>query len=262
MTVPLESEVLDDLVPLIAALPGPGRMAVGIGGSRAKGRTDGYSDYDFRVYADQWCGPDLTVTPEYAAFAKGMERWEARGVHIDGTWPRLIGPLDAELDEWFAGTGRPTDLDWAIWGYYLPTDLAHQRIIHDPDGVMAGWKARLATYPEALRIRVLAQNMELLRYWRNDYHYESKVLRGDVVFLAGLTSRLVHGVLQVVFALNRRWFPGDGWILPMAESLAITPPDMAARITAILSPTSLDFAAQRVAIIALINDLEPLLPLD
>jgi hypothetical protein len=262
MAAPLESDVLDDLVPLIAALPGPGRMAVGIGGSRAKGLTDGYSDYDFRVYADQWCGPDLGVTSEYADFAAGMTRWEARGVHIDGAWPRLIGPIDREVDEWLAGQGRPTDLDWAIWGYYLPTDLAHQRIILDPDGVMAGWKVRLAVYPDALRTAVIGRNMKLLRYWRDDYHYESKVLRGDVVFLAGLASRLVNGVLQVIFALNRRWFPGDGWSLAMAELSDQTPRDLSARVTTILAPDRPDFAAQRHAIIALINDLEPLLPSD
>ena len=249
-----EDEVIADLLPHIARLAGPGRMAIGIGGSRAKGRTDGHSDYDFRLYADRFVGAgDVHDAPEYRPFAEAMQRWESRGIHIDGTWPRLIGVIDDEVDQWLAGTARPTDLDWAIWGYYLPTDLVHQRIIHDPDGVMAGWKARLAQYPQALRDRLLAQNLRLLRYWRDDYHYESKVARGDLVFLAGLAARLVHATLQVVFALNRRWFPGDGWNLALAAGLPVQPPDMAARITAILTPP--DPASQRRALIGLIDDL-------
>jgi hypothetical protein len=248
--------VVAQMAPLIRALAGPGRVAFGIGGSRAKGRTDLLSDYDFRLYADRWCADDLRRSAPYAAFAAAMAGWAALGIAIDGTWPRLIGVIDAEVDQWLAGTARPTPLDWAIWGYHLPTDLVHQMVIDDPDGVMAGWKARLAAYPDALRARILTEELAVLRYWAGDYHYASKVARGDVVFLAGLTSRLVHAILQVVFALNRRWFPGDGWLLAIVEGLPVQPADLAPRITAIL--TARDHAAQRLALIALIQDLDAL----
>ncbi len=255
---PTEDTVIADFLPVIAALAGPGRIAIGIGGSRAKGRTDPLSDYDFRLYADAFAGPDVHATPEYAAFSEVMQRWEARGIHIDGTWPRLIGQMDAELDDWCAGRGRATDLDWAIWGYHLPTDLFHQRILHDPDGVMAGWKARLTPYPKAMRVAILTRNMALLRYWAQDYHYESKVQRGDTVFLASLAARLVHAILQVVYAVNRTYYPGDGWNLSLARDLPVQPSDLAARIETILTNCPPDPARQRAAIVALVADLEPL----
>jgi len=42
-------------------------------------------------------------------------------------------------------------------------------------------------------------------YWRHDHHYASKVQRQDVVFLAGLSAKLVHDVVQVLF-YELYWF--------------------------------------------------------
>ena len=253
-----EDEVTRNLVPHIARLAGPVRIVIGIGGSRAKGLRDAHSDYDFRLYADQFCSApgDVHDQPEYRHFGDAMQQWEDRGLRIDGTWQRLIGVIDAEVDQWLAGTAQPTVLDWAVWGYYRPTDLLHQRIIRDPDGVMSGWKLRLAQYPDALHDRLLAENIALLRYRRGYHHYESKVLRGDLVYLSGLSSRLVHAIVQVVFALDRTWFPGDGRTLQLVAGLPVQPPDRTALITAILALPNP--ATQRDMLIPLIDDLIPL----
>ena len=235
--LPDQDEVVATLLPSILGLADRGRVAVALGGSRAKALSDQHSDYDFRVYADAFRGPELRQTPQWAAFQDAVRAVERSGARIDGTWPRKIAEIDALLTRWQAGELATLDYEWTVWGYHLPTDIAHQLPIADPDGVLAGWRAALTIYPDALRQAVFRHFGGQLRYWHDDYHYASKVERADLVFLAGLTSKLVHAALQVIFALNRTYYVGDGWNLRAAERLAVRPSDFAARVTAILAPT-------------------------
>lgn len=256
-----EADLIATMTPLIADLAENGRGAVALAGSRGKGRSDEQSDYDFRVYADAYRGPDIRQTEQWKRFESGMHEWEARGFRMDGVWMRSYAGVNRELDAWLSGTAVPKAFEWTIWGYHLPTDLANQQITRDSEGRLAGWKRQLAVYPEALRASLLKQHRDVLQYWAGDYHYESKVARCDLVFLAGLTSKLANAILQVVFAVNRAYFPGDGWNLPMAAELERLPPDFVARMTSILGAGSDPEALrrQRQELIAMIADLEVLI---
>jgi hypothetical protein len=256
-----EAELITTMTPLIADLAENGNGAVALAGSRSKGRSDEQSDYDFRVYAEGYRGPDLKLTAQWRRFEHAMHQWQARGFRMDGVWMRSYAGVNRDLDAWLSGTAVPKTFEWTIWGYHLPTDLAIQQITFDPDGVLSEWKRQLAVYPEALLASVLQQYREVLQYWAGDYHYESKVARRDLVFLVGLTGKLANAILQVVFALNRTYFPGDGWNLPMAAELERLPPDFVSRMTAILTAGS-DAEAlrrQREDLIAMIADLEVLI---
>ena len=142
-----------------------------------------------------------------------------------------------------------------------PTDLATQHVVNDPEGRLADWKEQLARYPEPLRDAVLRHYREILSYWAADYHYASKVERRDLVFLVGIAGKLANAILQVVFALNRSYYPGDGWNLPMAAELELLPPDFTSRMAAILQPGRDPdaFQRQRTELIAMIADLEVLI---
>ncbi|WP_236899641.1 DUF4037 domain-containing protein [Devosia sp. SL43] len=256
-----EADLIATMTPLIADLAENGLGAVALAGSRGKGRSDEQSDYDFRVYADAYRGPDIHETEQWKRFESAMHEWEARGFRMDGVWMRSYAGVRRDLDAWLSGTAVPKTFEWTIWGYHLPTDLANQQITFDPEGALDGWKRQLAVYPEALRASVLQQYREVLHYWAGDYHYESKVARRDLVFLVGLTGKLANAILQVVFALNRAYFPGDGWNLPMAAELERLPPDFVVRMTSILSAGSdaVALRRQREELIAMISDLEVLI---
>lgn len=255
-----ETELIAHLTPLLLDLADRGRVAVSLGGSRAKNRADSWSDYDFRVYADRFRGPELNRTKAWANFKAAWRIWEANGVRIDGAWVREIGEIDAALEAWLAGKGEPIEYDWTVWGYHLPTDLAHQLILIDDDGVLEDWKARLKTYPEALRRAVIAKHLGILRYWRADYHYESKVARRDIIFLAGITAKLIHSIMQVHFALNRTYFVGDGWNLNVAKDFVVAVDRLAQRVENALNlrSTNADLDEQRRQLIALVDDVEAL----
>ncbi len=248
--------VLDDFIPLCQTF-GRGRWVIAIGGSFGKGANDHTSDLDMRYYCDELA---MSWGAIEAAFMPLVNAWGERGVKVDGVWVRTIPEIESALAGWLAGQVKPVELVWSVWGYHLLPDLYHQRIILDPFGVAADWKARLAVYPPVLKRAVLAKHMGSLRYWRRDYHYASKVRRADVVFLAGLSARLVHDMCQVIFALNERYFVGDGQNLRFIAGMPIQPRDFAARVQQALypAPGERQFEEQYAALCALIDELEAL----
>ncbi len=252
------NQIIEETLPVILAF-GFGRWAVTIGGSHGKGLSDSRSDVDFRLYADEILLPgNERFDAHFARLTTLMDRWRANGVEIDGVWRRTIAQVDEQLDAWLAGRGRPEPRVWSLWGYHLPCDLLYQMSVKDPHGIVAGWKQRLTPYPDALRETILATHMGSLRYWRQDYHYANKVARKDVVFLAGLTSRLVHDIMQVLFALNDMYYVGDGNNLDYARHFSVQPARFEERVTEILAPPSSEdgYERQHAAILGLIDALE------
>ena len=254
----LLAEATAEFAAMFAAWP-IGRRAISIGGSSGKGNADAHSDLDFRVWQEAevlWPHQD----PErWRPYFELTERWKGRGVVVDGVWPRQISQVEAALRQWMAGAGKTDDLEWTVWGYHLPADVFNQYVVDDPDDVLGDFKRLLTPYPPAMRAAVLSRHLGRLRYWRQDYHYANKVRRGDAVFLSGLTARLVHDLMQVLFAVNGAYYPGDGANLAFAERFAIKPRDLSGRVTAILYCGTAEageaFARQRDALVALIDEV-------
>ncbi len=248
-----------DMLPLLEGLV-EGRHAVALGGSIGKRVHDAKSDLDLRLFYDSLAG-----TPEQAERARAqiqarIAAWGQRGVVIDGYWPRRIVDVEAVMESQLAG-GEPLRFTWTIWGYHALTDLSNLLVLADQWGVIAGWKQRLRTYPAAFKAATVEKHARELRYWRDDYHYRNKAERGDAVFCCGLAAKLIHSLMQVLFALNETWYPGDGKNLEHARAFAAAPRDLETRIRAALlrpdAPGSL--AEQREALLALIDDVLALL---
>ncbi|MBN1247214.1 MAG: DUF4037 domain-containing protein [Anaerolineae bacterium] len=235
--------VIDELLPLCKAL-GEGAYAVSIGGSYGKGTYDRTSDLDFRLFCERRIAPPEAYRQAHAQLQVAIDRWADRGITIDGCWVRTISEIDAQVDAWCNGTVGPVDLVWAIWGYHVLTDVFNQMVIDDPDGILAGWHSRLETYPPKLKRAILDKHLKSIRYWRQDYHYRHKVERGDVVFLASLTARLVHDLIQILFALNEAYYAGDGNNLIFVERFDHVPERFAERVHAALYPASGDDALE------------------
>jgi hypothetical protein len=230
------SPVVDDLLPLLRRLF-DGRYAIAVGGSVGKKRSDRLSDIDFRTYYDSWIRDETALERTKSELAQKMAAWKERGITIDGYWPRRIGDIDRRLDGILAGTDiAPEPQFWTIWGYHLPVDIANNLVIEDPSGIVESWKKRLSVYPAALKRAILAEGLQEARYWRGDYHYRSKVERGDPVFCMGLAVKLVHTLVRIVFALNETWYPGDGRNLEALEELPFLPRDFTRTIDRILFP--------------------------
>ncbi len=249
--------LIDELAPLCRAL-GEGRYAISIGGSYGKGTFDRDSDLDLRLFCERRLGPPEAFEAAYAELQQAIDRWAAEGLVVDGCWVRTIDEIETQISQYEQGNGEPEDIVWTIWGYHVLTDVFNQMVIEDPHDVLKGWQRRLSTFPPKHKAALLEKHLTSLRYWRNDYHYQHKVDQGDVVFLAGITSKLVHDILRVLFALNETYYPGDGKNLAYAERFERLPEDFTARVTDILysgqAPEALGHQYQ--ALMSLIDDLE------
>lgn len=256
-SLPMQA-VIDECLPVLKKLA-QGRYAISIGGSQGKGISDTLSDIDFRLFCDEAI-PDYEDSEVWQTFCQIVDDWREKGVYIDHCWIRNIAAIDTQLDGWVSGNPQPLPIIWTIWGYYLPIDLMNQIIVDDPEGIIAAWQTRLTPYPENLRSAIIQKYMNSLKFWRTDYHYQNKVKRGDVVFLAGLTSRLVHEMIQILFALNRTFYVGDGKNLHYVDSFATKPDNFVQQVNTILYPQNSDdrFTVQYDAVIALIDDIEAL----
>ncbi|MFC5665967.1 DUF4037 domain-containing protein [Kitasatospora misakiensis] len=231
-----------------------GRFALTLSGSISKGTSDALSDVDFRFYSDK---PRPDAGPGWEARWQALRRrWDERGVVLDEPWFRTVGEVDACVDSWLAGHGVPDDLIWTVWGYHPLADLARQVPIYDAHDLVGRWRSLLVPYPDAVRLATIRRHLPALLYWRGDYHYRNKARRGDLVFLAGLTTKLVHHVVQVLAALNRAYYPGDGNNLRLLSTLSILPSKAEERITRILYPAqaAADLVGQREQLIALIDE--------
>ena len=248
--------VLDQLLPIIRRFA-VGRYAVAISGSYGKGSHDSRSDIDLRLYADE-------IPASFAEMGEAIrqpkEEWGRKGIKIDDFWPRKISDIEAALDNWLAGKPQTSHPVWTVWGYQLLPDLYFQQALADPYAIVADWKMRLQVYPPPLQKALLDKHLGSLRYWRHDYHYANKVQRQDVVFLAGLSVKLVHDIIQVLFALNESYYVGDGYNLAYLARLPHQPPDVANRLQTILYPPSSAemFAEQHNRFLALIDDVDQL----
>lgn len=173
---------------------------------------------------------------------------------MDDVWPHTIGDINAALDRWTQGDIQPMETVWTIWGYHLLTDIQNQYSIEDPYDIIGAWKERLRVYPPALKQAILKKYTGSLQNWRADYHYANKVKRCDVVFTAGLTAKLVHEILQILFALNETYFVGDGSNLIYAEKFSILPENFSARVHKIFYPSSPDPVTEQYSLLTALMD--------
>ncbi len=251
----LVAEAIRDMAPLLERLA-EGRHAVALGGSIGKGANDAGSDLDFRFFYDALASDQELLEAARAGIRSCIASWGGRGVVIDGCWPRRIADVEATMESQLAG-GDPLPFTWTIWGYHALTDLAHLMVVSDRWGAIAGWKDRLRVYPATLKAAIIETHLKELRYWREDHHYRHKADRGGAVFCCGLAAKLIPSLMQILFALNETWYPGDGRNLEHARGFAIAPRDLEARVKGLLFlPGAGDAPArQRQALVALIDDV-------
>jgi len=247
----LYDEMCGAFFPVFKKLSATDVYSITLGGSHGKGISDLNSDFDFRIYYEKPVENDMKVLV-FDEVKTLCAEWKEKGVKVDGIFPRAYADVDEQLDLWMSGKGKPVPYTWTVWGYHILTDIYHQQILEDTHGKAAEWKERLAVYPAALKESLIKHHGSSLEYWKNDYHYKNKVDRKDVVFLNSVTNRLIHDMIQVVYALNEFYYPGDGMNLEYTQRFKLKPGNFEERITAILQ--SYEYAEQYNNIIGLIND--------
>ena len=275
-------QIVGELLPLLRCFS-PGPCAVGLGGSCAKGHRDAHSDVDVYLFANEVRGGaarDAAVVQVLGSdaapvswgsdelFVQGGTDFEYRGVRVE-CWLRSISSVDAAIAECLRGEVRRAYVAWTVSGFFnhaVLADVLSLRIVEDAGGVLARWRGMVAVYPAPLRDSILRRFMGEAAFWPGNAHYHSAIQRGDVIYTAGIVQLVVHALVQVLFALNRVYFPGEKLLAESLRRLPVAPRAVPMRMQALLAPdTPMDVAAlraQREEVAALVAEVRELVERD
>ncbi|HEV2735959.1 MAG TPA: DUF4037 domain-containing protein [Longimicrobiaceae bacterium] len=270
--------VLRELLPLLRRFC-PGEHGIALGGSHAKGGGDALSDVDVYLFADRVVPGarrrDLVLEALGEAaeavswgrdepFTGGGTDFTYRGTRVE-CWLRSSRQLQATIAACRRGEIRREHSVWAVMGFFdcvALADMRAMRIVEDPGGMLARWKAEVAVYPEPLRRALLGRFMAEAAFWPDNFHYASAVERADAIYVSGIVQQVAQALVQVVFALNGEYFPGEKRLDAALEKLPVVPPAFARRLRALLfsgeDPGVAELREQRRALGALVAEVERL----
>ena len=285
----------EELVPLLRSFCAPvlatGEYGIALGGAHAKGVDDPESDLDLYVFArqvlpkaerDQLCR--RFSPPTFSAQIHTITSWGEdenfiqggtdfySGAHKVEVWFRQVEYIQGVINECQQGITRHDYVTWTVMGFFnycALSDLHKMKPLEDPTGILAGWQERIAHYPPALRQRILREYLGAAQFWPENFHYKSAVQRRDVIYTSGIVQQVIHNLIQVVFALNEEYFPGEKKLAIALEHLAVKPKEFTRRIQRLLfdgdghksqegGPDQAFLEWQRVELAALVQEVKGL----
>jgi hypothetical protein len=234
---------------------------VALTGSVALGLADDGSDVELNLWVEAL--PDATQRDAWLAAIGATDvkaedmpwgdgtfaaTFRYRGVTVEAGWQTITmleAALRSVLDE--HRTSRLT-LVYTV----------SQAVTLRSEGALATWQSWLADYPDGLREWVIEQNTNVWRLPHAGGIRWALVRRRDVLALNERLTWDVYNILNLLFALNRRWRPDWKWLRHKCAALPVQPERLAERIEAIFTAPELD---RRVATCQhLILDTLALLP--
>lgn len=219
------------IAPGYAALP---RIAaVLVGGSVARGYADRWSDLALGVV---WTSPPTDGERQAAANAVAATQ---RRVFPD---PGPTGALEEEylVAELKVDVGHLTlaAVEQILRGVTVDgaPDFAKQTLVSvlrtavplHGDQVLAGWRRRAASYPDALMRAMVTRHLVFGPHW----YLTMLAERDDLLLLTDLLCRVARAILGVLLGLNRVYPPSTDfkWALRIAAELSIAPADLPVRL--------------------------------
>lgn len=230
-----------------------GKCAIALAGAHAKGTADAASDIDLYVFAERAKpraqrlelirrAADPGTTPwvedfDAAPWGGGMD-FLYQGTPVEAVG-RTLSRMDRVVEDCLAGRFEIIPATWTSNGYYTfiyLCELSFLKPVWDPDGILAAYQQRAAVYPEPLRRSILETFLGRAGTWIGNFHYESAVRRGDILFTAPIVLHTVLDMVQVVFALNRVYFTGDKKLEAALARLSYCP-EALKRLDILLAPS-------------------------
>jgi hypothetical protein len=225
-------DIIGQVVAAVAELPG--FAAISLGGSAATGLADGRSDLDLHVY---WRAP--LATPAERA-ARLVQIADAGSVEVEILeWGRednlriggrLVELVYAPIDELIAEAEQAYGAGLITEGYTTARlfYVASGRPLYDPAGELSALRERLlGAYPEPTRRLLLRYHPALLRTYLG--HLRLAQARGDLLMVQHRRYTVQMVYFNLLFALNRRYHPGEKRLLIHSRSCTLLPPGLAAR---------------------------------
>jgi predicted nucleotidyltransferase len=268
--------IVNDVIPSLRQFC-VGEYGIAVGGSYAKGVSDEQSDVDIYLFANQILPRDQrsTLMKHRLNSASQIISWGDDALFVEGgtdfwyagrkveCWLRNMQRIEKTLQMCLNGQIDRGYVVWTVMGFYnyvALSDIHVMQIIEDPNGILGGWKDRLDEYPAALRKAIIGRYLAEVQFWPENFHYLSAIERGDILYTTGIVQQVVYAMIQVVFALNRVYFPGEKKVGMALEKLALQPGEFNQRIRELVYPGDIGsityLRAQQEALSRLANDVK------
>lgn len=246
------SLIIDELIPIFKQLI-CGEYSISLAGSYAKGKADIHSDLDIFIYTEGILpyeerekiirkiadsNSDIYITKNI-----DMERW---GGSIDfyykeykiETTLRNLNNLNEIVNESINGNIKVYPEFWTLGGYYnyiCLSEIDFIKSLEDPYKIVSNLKERVKTYPEALKKAIINEFWWKSDFWLDNFHYISAIKRKDIVYTSGVIQHTFHSIVQVLFALNEKYFHGDKKIELQLNELSFCPKELVDNIEFLLT---------------------------
>lgn len=215
-----------------AALPGV--VGVTLGGSVAAGFADEHSDTDVHVYwreplaSDDQRAAQLRPIADPDSLAVGFTTWGLEDhLAVEGQKIELVyislDELERAIEQAYS-TGLGGEGFVTAQFYYL----ANGKVLADTAGTLGRLRKRLRSgYPEPTRQALLADNPIRLHAYLEQLR--TAQARGDLLYVQHRRYSLQMVFFNLLFALNRRYHPGEKRLLKHARKCPLRPAYMKGR---------------------------------
>ena len=227
-----------------------GVQAIVLGGSYATGSQRSDSDVDLGIYYQEgldisqirtmateindFPNPVVTNLGEWGRWVDGGAWLTVKAQRVDLLY-RDIGFVSQTIEDCLQGRRQSDYYQQPAYGFYSYMYCAETqicKILHDPAGSIEALKAQVAIYPEPLKQSIIQGFM-----WEAQFslgHCKKSAERGQVFITAGCLTRIANDLVQTVYALNETYFLSEKRFHNDAQTFAIKPRDLAARLEEIL----------------------------
>ena len=216
-------------------------------GSLGSEHIDKYSDVDIVVFCDKI--PDAGKRKKILdKFTKEMmvnrDRWTQ--FKIDGKEIVIHFKKISEIERALRLFSKK--ISW--FEKDIDTLVYNTRIVYDPKILLRKWKYEVRRYPEWLK----KEKLEQIRFAGSVFEEVFKCLaRNNRIWLDfSINYKIDYNIMQVLYALNERYFSASKWFYTDAKKFKVLPKDCLKRINHIYS---LNNGSQLVEKMRLINDL-------
>lgn len=230
-----------------------GVVAVTLGGSTARGAADAASDVDLGVYYraekkpnvdrfrdlakdldDESAPLSVTGYGEWGPWINGGAWLRVDGKRVDWIY-RELGHVVQAISDCRAGrvgidfqAGHPHG-----WNHHVYMgEIAESEPLQDPAGVLEAMKKLAGDYPPGLKRGLVERHL-----WEASFTLETVAKspkRGDVAYVAGALYRCVAALVQVIYAVNERYFLNEKGSVAAAADMKRSPKRFEERVNGVL----------------------------
>ncbi len=214
--------------------------SIAIAGAHAKGVADKDSDIDIYLFTDSPKSFDERREIISAFCDEGTSPWVREELNMpwggsmdfmyEGTPVevviRLFSDMEQKVNRAINGEFDIIPQTWTSNGYYTYialSELDFLKAVSDPDNRLAKMKQSIAVYPPKLKKAIIDTFFGRAWTWIGNFHYDTAVNRGDILFTAPIVLHTVLDLVQVIFALNETYFTGDKKLVKVLSTLPYCP---------------------------------------